>query len=137
MDFLLQEKPGENKREQLALQAGQYYDSWMENGGIFQFEYEILNSIAGMQNDVSDGRDGMEGVFPVRGIAAVLFITGIYGAVIGAEDERRNLYVWADRQKKAVETDCPGSSGVSGSSFSAGGYCPGRRVWFVALRFCS
>lgn len=94
---------GGKQREQLALQAGQYYDIWLENGGIFQFEYETLNSIAGMQNDVSDGRDGMEGVFPVRGIAAVyVFITGIYGAVIGAEDERRNLYVWADRRKKGL-----------------------------------
>lgn len=94
---------GGMQREQLALQAGQYYDIWMENGGIFQFGYETLNSIAGMQNDISDSSDGMEGVFPVRGIAAVyVFVTGVYGAVIGAEDERRNLYVWTDRRKRGL-----------------------------------
>ncbi len=92
---------GGEQREQLAFQAGEYYDIWMENGGIFQFEYETLNSIAGMQREDAGGKAGMEGVFPVRGIAAVyVFVTGIYSAVIGAEDERRNLYVWIDRRKR-------------------------------------
>ena len=41
------------QREQLAFQAGEYYDILMENGGIFQFEYETLNSIVGIQQETS------------------------------------------------------------------------------------
>lgn len=55
----------------------------------------------GIQQEASGRKAGMEGVFPVRGLAAVyVFVTGIYGSVIGAEDERRNLYVWIDRRKR-------------------------------------
>ena len=62
------------------------YETYLENGSTFAFEYETANGAAVEKHSV-------RAVFPVRGIGAVfIFVMGLAAAITVGEDERRGLF---------------------------------------------
>lgn len=85
-------------REKAAEEAGEKYDRWNREGGLFHFQYiyetdREVKSEYGM-NAQSPKYDAAGSIFPIRGLGAVMiFILSLYGGVMVGEDERRGLFV--------------------------------------------
>lgn len=83
--------PGSGDREQAGAQAGNFYDTRLENGSTFRFEYSFLGQ-DGQEAQPAESQTGP--VFPIRGLVAVyIYITGLYGAVVLCGDEKRGLFL--------------------------------------------
>jgi len=82
-----------NSRKDAAKKAGELYEKWSGNGSTFRFEYEYWKR-NGTPAETGQENSAPKNLFPVRGISAILvFITGLYGAVVSGEDERRGLFL--------------------------------------------
>lgn len=84
---------GSPEREEALQTAGELYEKWEGNGSTFHFLYEYLDG-AGKEIKGGEEKDGRFEGFPARGLAAVfVFVTGLYGAVVLGEDEKRGLFL--------------------------------------------
>lgn len=84
-------EPGSAERIKAAEKAGDLYDSWIDSGKTFHFEYASPDS---QGNAVADSPLSPAAVFPVRGLVAVcIFIVGLYGAVTTGIDEQKGLFL--------------------------------------------
>lgn len=82
---------GSREREVLAREASGLYDKWSANESTFRFAYAYQNENSQLR---PAKETAAETVFPVRGVVAVLvFITGLYGAVMDGTDERRGMFL--------------------------------------------
>jgi len=82
---------GSSEREAIAREATGLYDKWSTNESTFRFTYAYQN----VDSQIRLAEEAATGtVFPVRGVVAVLvFITGLYGAVMDGMDERRGMFL--------------------------------------------
>lgn len=81
---------GSPRRTEAAKKAGELYRKWLDNGSTFQFEYQFL----GQDGEKTTASQEISQVFPIRGLVAVyVFITGLYGAVVVCQDEKRGLFL--------------------------------------------
>lgn len=82
---------GSSEREAMVQEASGLYDKWSTNESTFRFTYAYQNEDS--QITVADEVTAAT-VFPVRGVVAILvFITGLYGAVMDGMDERRGMFL--------------------------------------------
>ena len=81
-------------KDEAVRRAGELYDRWLTEGGVFHFEY-LYGGVAGESSGSGEEEGSISGhIFPVRGFSAVLiFITGLYGAVTLCDDEKRGLFL--------------------------------------------
>lgn len=88
--FELVEPADSYERKGIAQEASQLYDKWSTNESTFRFTYAYQNE----DSQIMAVEEGVETVFPVRGIVAVLvFITGLYGGVMDGMDEKRGMFL--------------------------------------------
>ncbi len=85
-------------RVRAAGEAGEIYDRWDQEEGLFHFQYvyEADKDIESedRMNGQSPEKDAAGRIFPVRGLGAVMiFVLSVYGGVTAEEDERRGLFV--------------------------------------------
>ena len=87
-----------SSRAKAAEEAGEGYDRWNQEEGLFHFQYIYeTNGGGGSEDGVetqSPKSDAAGSIFPVRGLGAVMvFILSLYGGVMAGEDERRGLFM--------------------------------------------
>lgn len=82
---------GSSEREAITREASGLYDKWSTNESTFRFTYAYQNEDSQI---MAADEVTAKTVFPVRGVVAVLvFITGLYGAVMDGMDERRGMFL--------------------------------------------
>ena len=87
-----------SSRAKAAEEAGERYDRWNQEEGLFHFQYIYETNRGGGSEDgvetQSPKSDAAGSIFPVRGLGAVMvFILSLYGGVMAGEDERRGLFM--------------------------------------------
>lgn len=81
-----------------AEEAEETYERWRENGSTFRFEYVYEEGGAG-----ETGSSSAPPVIRIRGLMAVLvFVSGLYGAVLLGEDEQRGLFLPLNPQERRL-----------------------------------
>ena len=134
-----------SSRAKAAEEAGERYDRWNQEEGLFHFQYIYeTNGGGGSEDGVetqSPKSDAAGSIFPVRGLGAVMvFILSLYGGVMAGEDERRGLFmplgIGLHLPCRLAAAAAPGALACL-SVFCAlflGGMAVGRKLWGCGKR---